>query len=127
MRIAIYVYMAFFFLFSASVLFDDFKDKSPRWEIVTDLLLLPAGFAGMAFYQFGVEASALKMIWKAVSVLLLAGHVYSDLKSSRQMLAGAGPGEISKRAVIAADLTSVVLIMPALVINFLFAYSEHLR
>lgn len=123
MKIAIYAYMAFYFLFSASVLFDDFKNKAPRWEIVTDLLLLPTAFAGMALYQFGIEAPTLQTVWKAVCVLLLAGFVYSDLRSSREALAHARPGEVSKFAVIAADLTAVVLIMPAVVINFLFAYS----
>ena len=123
MRVGIYVYMAFYILLSASALYDDFKDKAPRWELIADLLLLPAGFAGMAFYQFGAEAPVLKTVWKAVCVLLLAGHVYSGSKSGREALAGVPPGEVSRSAVIAADLTSVALIAPSVVINFLFAYA----
>ena len=123
MRIAIYAYMAFYLLLSASVLFGDFRDKAPRWETAADLFLLPAGFAGMAFYQFGAEAAALRAAWKAACVLLLAGFVYSGLRSSREALADARPSEVSRFAAVAADLTSVALVAPAVVINFLFAYA----
>ncbi|HJR08805.1 MAG TPA: hypothetical protein VJ842_16210 [Pyrinomonadaceae bacterium] len=105
---------------------DDFKHRAPLWEIVTDLILLPLGFAGMAFYQLGAGAPLLKTIWKGASVLLLAGHFVSDLYSSHQVRKGEtdiAPKEISKYALIAADLTSIITVLPSIALNFLFAYS----
>lgn len=126
MRIAIYLYMVFYLCFAASILRDDFKSSAPLWEMVSDLILLPLGFAGMAFYQFGVGAPLLKTIWMGVSVLLLVGHFASDLYSSHQVRKGEtdiDPKELSKAALIAADITSIITVLPSIALNFLFAYS----
>ena len=46
-RILIYIYAGFFFVFLAWSCYTDLKDREPWWETVTDAILLSLGGIGM--------------------------------------------------------------------------------
>ena len=126
MRIAIYVYIGFYLLFIAWVIARDIKDKDPRWDIACDALLLPLGFAGMLLFQLEVTNPSIKSLWRVVCVLIIAGQLFTNIFSRYLTLQGATelePEDIPQWAILASDLTVIIVLLPMFIMNALFAFS----
>jgi len=125
MKTATYIYIVFYLLFAAWVIVSEIKDKDPLWDTVSDIVLLSLGFIGMMFFQFEVTVPVIKLLWKGVSVLIIVGQIFLNLYTRHLTLRGEAelePKEIPKWAVVAADWTVIIALLPMFVLNVWFAY-----
>ena len=83
MRIAIYIYVALYSLYTVWTIADDIREKPALWETVSDAVLLSLGLVGMILYQAEVADAAVKSVWKVASVLLVAGQVAVNVYTRR--------------------------------------------
>lgn len=113
-------------LFSVSVVVDDIKDKHPLWRTGADAALFLIAFLGMVFYFLDVKNYALILAWRPISLILLAGQIFINFYERRLILAGKDPAignrALSRRAVWAIDLFTMFIVLPAIIINLIFAY-----
>ena len=126
MKTLIYIYAVIYVVFAALTIASAIKEKAPWWDLASDAILLPLGAIGILLYLFQVDYPLLKFVWKVVSVLIVAGQLFSNLHSRRLTLTGKGdldPKKISQSAILAADLTAVVFLAPMCALNILFAFS----
>ena len=114
-------------MFSAWTIASDVKDKEPWWDIAAGAVLLPLGGIGILLFLFGVTDPSIKSIWKVVSIVIVAGQLFTNVFSRHLTLAGKtslNPEKISQGAILAADLFVVLLLAPMFALNLLFALSE---
>jgi arginine exporter protein ArgO len=126
MKTATYIYIGFYLLFAAWVIASEIKDKDPLWDTASDIILLSLGFIGMMFFQFEVTAPTIKLLWKGVSILIIIGQIFLNLYTRHQTLSGETELELKempKWAVMAADWTVIIALLPMFVLNIWFAYS----
>jgi nitrogen fixation/metabolism regulation signal transduction histidine kinase len=113
-------------LFSVSVIVDDIKDKHPLWRIGADAALFVIVFLGMIFYLLDVKNHALILAWRPISLILLAGQMMMNFYERNLILAGKDSDvdyrRLSRGTVWATDLFTVFIVLPAIIINLIFAY-----
>lgn len=113
-------------MFITWTIIDNFKGEEAWWDVASDGILLPLGAIGIALFLFDVDSTFLKSVWKVVSVLVVAGQVASNLVLRHLTLTeetNLNPEEISQWAILGADLTTVVLLVPMFALNLLYAFS----
>ena len=101
------------------------KEREPWWDVAADAILLPLGGIGMLFYLITVNDPSIKSIWKVISIVVIAGQLFSNVFSRHLTLAGKtdlNPEKISQWAILGADLTAIVLLAPMFALNILFAF-----
>jgi hypothetical protein len=107
------------------VIVDDVKDKHPLWRTASDALLALLACAGMVFYFIDLENRVLVLVWRPISVLLLAGQIFINFYERNLALTGRDAAidlsGLSSRAVWFADIFTMVVVLPALIINLIFA------
>lgn len=113
-------------IFSISVIVDDVKDKHPLWRTASDAALALLACAGMVFYFFDLKNPVLILAWRPISVLLLAGQIFVNFYERNLALSGQDAtidrNALSPRALLAADFFTMVIVLPALIINLIFAF-----
>lgn len=126
MRIILYAYAAIYALFSISVIVDDVRDKHPIWRTATDGALVLIASLGMLFYFLDMKNHSLVLAWRVISVFLLAGQMFMNFYERNLIMSGKDPaiekGRLSRRAVWATDLVTMIIVLPAIVINLIYAY-----
>lgn len=126
MRTILYIYAGIYVLFSISVIVDDVRDNHPWWRTGGDITLFLIAAAGLAFYILDVKTSALIMAWRPVSLILLAGQMTMNFYERNLILAGKDSDidhrRLSRGTVWATDLFTIVIVLPAVVINLIFAF-----
>jgi hypothetical protein len=126
LNILIYIYTGLYFVFSAWIIASDLKDKEPWWGTAADVVLLPLGAVGILLFVFSVNEPSLKTTWKAISILVVAGQLFTNVVSRHLTLAGKtdlNPERISQWAILGADMVVVLLLVPMFALNVLFAFS----
>jgi hypothetical protein len=80
----------------------------------------------MLLYLFNVdEPSWIRSLWKGVTVLIIVGQLITNVLHRHLVLSGKTelkPEQISQWAILAADLTAIVLIGPMVALNILYAF-----
>jgi hypothetical protein len=126
MRIILYVYAGIYVLFSLSVIVDDIKDKHPWWRTGGDVTLFLVAAAGIAFYLLNMKNHTLILAWRPVSLVLLAGQMTMNFYERNLILAGKDSDidhrRLSRGTIWATDFFTIVIVLPAIVINLIFAY-----
>ena len=126
MRIILYVYAGIHFLFSLSVIVDDIKDKHPLWRTGGDITLFLLASAGMVFYFVGLKNQTVIMVGRPISLILFAGLIFINFYERHLVLAGRDPAidnrTLSRRTIWTTDLFTMVIVLPAVIINLIFAY-----
>jgi hypothetical protein len=126
MRIILYVYAGIYVLFSVSMIVDDIKDKHPLWRTGADAILFLFALLGILFYFFAVKNHALILAWKPISLLLLAGQMMMNFYERNLILAGKESDidhrKLTRGTVWATDLITMTIVLPAIIINLIFAY-----
>ena len=126
MRIILYVYAGIYVLFSLSVIVDDLKAKHPWWRTSSDTALFLIASAGMACYLLGLKNQTLIMAWRPISLILLVGQMMMNFYERNLILAGKDADidhrRLTRGTVWATDLFTMVIVLPAIVINLIFAY-----
>ena len=126
MKFVLYSYVGFFTLFSVWSVWDSFNEKEPLRDIVIDALLYLATVTGMFLYALRVRNESLIQAWKVMSVVLVVAHLWVNLRDRTNVLSGRDKNFRAKapaaRAVLAADVVSALILVPALVINVLYGY-----
>lgn len=126
MRIILYVYAGIYLLFGVSVVVDDIKDKHPLWRTGTDAALCLIAFLGMVFYFLDVRNHALILAWRPISLILLAGQMTMNFYERKLILAGKDSDvdhrKLTRGTVWATDLFTMTIVLPAIVINLIFAF-----
>lgn len=126
MRIILYVYAGIYLLFSVSVVVDDIKEKHPLWRTGADAALCLTAFLGMVFYFLEVKNHALILAWRPISLILLAGQMFVNFYERRLILAGKDSNvdhrRLTRGTVWATDLVTMFIVLPAIIINLIFAY-----
>lgn len=113
--------LAFVGLFWVEVWFTAPDERDPLVENVLDLVLAVLLFAGMVFYATEPELPLLRDTWKVVSVVLAIYAVTSNWMGRRQVLKA--PDEPpTRRHVAIADFMTLLLMIPSLVLGFLYAF-----
>lgn len=121
----IYIYTAFYWLFSISTIIDDIKTKEPWWDIASDAVLLPLGGIGILLFILDVSDPTLKFVWKGFSVLIIAGQLVTNVLYRHLTLGEktqVDPKHISQWTLLFADLTTVIILAPMAVMNVKFAF-----
>ena len=126
MVIVLYVYAGIYVLFSVSVIVDDIRDKHPLWRTGTDTLLFIIATLGLVFYFLEMKHHMLIVAWRPISVILLAGQMMMNFYERKLILAGKDSDvnhrKLTRGTVWATDLFTMTIVLPAIVINFIFAY-----
>ena len=126
MRIILYVYAGFYLLFSVSAVLDDIKDQHPFWRTGTDAALAQLASLGMVFYFLEVKNYGLILVWRPISLMLLGGQIFINFYERHSILAGKYPAldgrTLSRRALWLTDLFTMFIVLPAIIINLIFAY-----
>jgi hypothetical protein len=126
MRIILYVYTAIYVLFSISVIVDDIKDKHPWWRTGSDAALFAIASLGIVFYFLALKNDALILAWKPISLILLAGQMMMNFYERNLILAGKDADidhrKLTRGTVWATDLFAMFLVLPATIINLIFAF-----
>ena len=126
MRIILYVYAVIYVLFSVSVIVDDIKEKHPWWRTGADAALFVIASLGIVFYFLGVKNEALILAWKPISLILLAGQMMLNFYERNLILTGKDSNidhrKLTRGTVWATDLFAMFLVLPAVIINLIFAF-----
>lgn len=124
--ILLYVYVAFYCIFSFFLIVSGIKHRDPLWKIAADAFLFLIGFTGILLYVFNVKMNSLVVAWRAVSLAFLIGQMAVNLYDRHQILSGRDATlknqDISQRASTATDIITMIVVLPAVIINLLFAY-----
>lgn len=126
LNILIYIYTGFYFLFSAWTIASDVKDKEPWWDVAAGVVLLPLGGIGILLFVFSVSDPSIKSTWKVISILVVAGLLFTNVFSRYLTLVGKtdlNPERISQWAILFADTVAVLFLAPMFALNILFAFS----
>jgi len=124
-RIALYIYMGFYFYHSVSTVVEDIKDEAPLWIITIDAIMLSLGFTGMCLYELGFSALVVKRLWSAVSIMIIMYHAVVNILVRYMTLRGLteiDPKEITEVETLSADLITIVILLPLIILNILYAY-----
>lgn len=126
LRTLIYIYEGAYLLFLVWTILDDVKEKEPWWDVASDVILLPLGGIGIFLFLFDVSDPSIKVAWKAISILIVAGQIIENVISRHLTLAGKTvlrPEEISQWRILMSDLTTIILLAPMFALNLIFAFS----
>jgi hypothetical protein len=124
-RIALYIYMGFYFYHSVSTVAADIKDEEPLWIIIMDAALLSLGFTGMCLYELGVSALVVKRLWRGASILIIMYHAVVNIIAHHMILRGwteVDPKEVTRVEMLSAALLTIVILLPLMILNILYAY-----
>jgi hypothetical protein len=126
MRIILYVYAGIYVLFNISLIVDDIRDKHPLWRTGADALLFLIATLGLVFYFLEMKHHTLIVAWRPISLILLAGQMTMNFYERKLILAGKDSDvdhrKLTRGTVWATDLFTMTIVLPAIVINFIFAY-----
>lgn len=126
MRIILYVYAGIYVLFSVSVIVDDIKDKHPLWRTGADTALFLIASLGLVFYFLDVKNDTLIVAWRPISLILFAGQMTMKFYERNLILAGKDSDvdhrRLTRGTVWATDLFTMTIVLPAIVINLIFAF-----
>lgn len=126
MRIVLYVYAGIYVLFNVSVIVDDIRDKHPLWRTGSDAILFLIASLGLVFYFLDVKNDTLIAAWRPVSLILLAGQMMMNFYERKLIMAGKDSDvdhrKLTRGTVWATDLFTMTIVLPAIIINFIFAY-----
>lgn len=100
------------------------KAQDPPWETPLDLVSALVAFAGMLLLYLDVDPPWLIMIWKPVSVLLVVSEVYRNVLARFRWFRSPEAETTSPSAVRATDLMTLFLLLPALVLNLVYAFGS---
>ena len=121
-----YIYTVIYLLFSAWTIASVVKERDPWWEKAADIILLPLGVIGILLFLFGVGDPSIKSTWRVISILIVAGQLFTNVFSRHLTLAGKtdlNPERVSQWAILGADLAVIALLVPMFALNMLFAFS----
>ena len=96
------------------------EDQDPLWEHILDVVLLGAGLAGMLFFQMQPQVAGLKAAWKVVVPILVVVQLIYNLWDRKQIVAT--DEELTEEMMQQVDVLTLLLLVPSLVINGLYAY-----
>ena len=102
------------------------KERDPWWDKAADIILLPLGVIGILLFLFGVSDPSIKSTWRVISILIVAGQLFTNVFSRHLILAGKtdlSPERVSQWAILGADLAVIALLVPMFALNMLFAFS----
>jgi len=121
-----YIYTVIYLLFSAWTIASVVKERDPWWDKAADIILLPLGVIGILLFLFGVSDPSIKSTWRVISILIVAGQLFTNVFSRHLILAGKtdlSPERVSQWAILGADLAVIALLVPMFALNMLFAFS----
>jgi hypothetical protein len=100
------------------------REKDPLWKSTIDAILFLLSLVGILLYIFNLKIANLVLAWRVISLVLLLGQIAVNLYDRHFILSGKDrsltrQGEWS---ILATDLLTVVITLPAIVVNLLFAY-----
>ena len=126
MRIILYLYTTLYFVFAVWVVHSGFTHRDPLWKIVSDGFLFLISLFGLLFYMLAVRTHTIVVVWRVVSLVILVGQVGANLYDRQLVMArqdsSINTGRIPKWSVMTADVLTVVMILPAIALNIVFAY-----
>jgi hypothetical protein len=102
------------------------KEREPWWDVAADVILLPLGAIGILLFLFSVNDPSIKSTWRVISIMVVAGQLFTNVFSRHLTLAGKtdlNPERASQLTILGADLTVIVLLAPMFALNMLFAFS----
>jgi hypothetical protein len=127
-RIALWTYIALFVLISVLAALDDEPGATPI-EPAVDVVVSIATVAGLFFYALRLRNPRLMGAWKVIAPLILAAEIGLLLFRWPELVAP--DPELSAtehRVFLAVALTlAAALLVPAIVLNFRFAFGRHLE
>jgi len=114
-------YLVFFVVISVVSVRNDFQaDGYPMWMVISEVVIVPLGFASMLLYTFSFKPEFCTWVWKIVPLLLVGYYVaewYFDFIIFRE------PGSTSQ-FVEAVTVVGLFLLFPLFYSSFKFGYSK---
>jgi hypothetical protein len=102
------------------------KEREPWWDVAADIILLPLGGIGILLFLFSVNDPSIKSTWKVISILVVAGQLFTNVFRRHLTLASKtdlNSERVSQWAILGSDLAVIVLLAPMFALNMLFALS----
>ncbi len=87
--------------------------------------MLSLGFTGMCLYELGFSSLVVKRLWSAVSIMIIMYHAVVNILVRYMTLRGLteiDPKEITEVETLSADLITIVILLPLIILNILYAY-----
>jgi len=103
---------------------DKEKKTDPTWETPLDLGSNLVALTGMLLLFLQVNPPWLTLIWKPVSVLLVVSEVYRNGLARLRWFRSPEAEATSPSTVRATDLMTLFLLLPALVLNLVYAFGS---
>ena len=101
--------------------FADEDESESWWETPLDWLMATVSLIGMVLLAADVQGVVLKRVWKGVAIVLVVLSVYLNLRDRSRTLPAVAPED---RAIVTfADLGTLVLVGPPLILNLIYAFS----
>jgi hypothetical protein len=97
------------------------EEKESVIEHLMDGVTAAVLLAGMIFILVGAEDPLLKSIWKVI-VPLIGGYALWSSWRSRRKAISAGERQKDPKGVAFADVGTLILLLPALVLNLFYSY-----
>ena len=121
------VYTVLFFLIGAWSALTDFRDRKPFAEVTAEAAAICLLSVGNCFWLIGFQPISPTSIWYIAIVAAVSLEVFAVFCDRRRHIASEmATGEDLKELqenVVFADVGTIVLFLPAIIINLLFASS----
>jgi hypothetical protein len=110
-------YTLVYAIWTITGIYDDFKSRSFLTAVIFSFASI-IGLSGLILYFLNIYPPVLKDIWKILFVIFLAGEFHSFMQDIRDFK----QDEEIKRLVPLIIIVSILLMIPVVCINFLYAY-----
>ena len=98
------------------------EERDPPLETLLDFLISATLLTGMVLLLIDIDSSAVRGIWKPVSVLVAIAAVYTNLRDRFRKIKDPESAE-DHFPIAFADFLAITLFLPSIAFNLFFAFS----
>lgn len=121
MNTALKIYTVLYAIVCVGGLYDDVHEKAPAWQLLVNVFVCLASFAGLVLFQLNVNDGSLRAAWIIPFVgYVVGGFILGKIDLQKELK----EHPEDRRIAIVLMVLFIAFEIPCFVVNYLFAFSS---